>query len=324
MLPYPLMAQTAAAPPPITFTKVKLPEGWHPASFLLVGDSSSGKSTQAAELARALWEKAQLKTRWYCLSDNYEPALPGVEAGYIEIVDMRGIGQAPYWLPRIAQGTVAEVAGLKENAAGDMVPFGKFQKAPAEGIGLFVFDSLTGISDQLMADYADYSKAGVNIGGGGSYNYDVGSADWGGVEKMGSNNQSHYGEAQRALLRFADKVNQWSAWTGAMVLCTATMRRDSTEGGQPLLGPQLAGKALTSEYPRKFTYCANLVRVAQPGKTEMEHELRFDTVLDLKAGGAMMIGNNRLPLKAKGKVPSVYRPADLVKAYGDVVNARRG
>lgn len=303
-----------------------------PATFLLYGDTSTGKTTNWGFFAKWLFKATGgrvadgkavggLRTRLYC-SDNggWRCVQHLVDLGIVEVVDCRVLPFPFMWLEKTAKGFVPEISGEK-----DGVLQGKWLQR-TEGIGLYVFDSLTGTADLMMDDLTDKAVAGVNIGGDGSYKFESagkGDTEWGKFI-VGANNQAHYGAVQQRITRAAGLINALAERNNAYCIATATARREQNESRQTIMGPQVAGKALTPELPRMFTYTFHLTNT--PTASEPEHRLWFVSHLDVSAGNATGLANRRLPLlsaksEALKQVPAYVQPADMAEAYAIIVKA---
>ena len=83
--------------------------------------------------------------------------------------------------------------------------------------------------------------------------------------------------------------------------------------------PQAAGKALTSEIPRWFSYTWRLVSIPDDPitKAKGEHRLYLHDHKDLLTPGAKVLGNDRLPLDAE-PLPPYIAPASVVKALLEI------
>jgi hypothetical protein len=100
----------------------------------------------------------------------------------------------------------------------------------------------------------------------------------------------------------------------SFVLWTASVSKDedATSSGK-VLGPQVCGKALTSEVPRWFQLTFRIDALpAQNGKPE-RHILYLGNSIDINSGNAVGLGNTRTPLGAPDLPPTI-EPASLVKA----------
>lgn len=305
-----------------------------PASFLLYGDTGAGKTLQSALFAKWVCKQTGgrfvdgklvggLRTRYYC-SDNggWRTIQPFIDAGIIEVVDCRQLPHPFLWSSRIAQGQFPKVTGVNANG----VPNGTWTTEGAEHIGCYIFDGLTGTSDLLLNDLANKATEGVNIGGEGSYKFtDGGEKSTWGMEVVGANNQSHYGAIQQRIIRQIGFMNNLAERTDSFVIATATARRDQNDAMQKVMGPQVAGKALTAELPRLFTYTMHLVTEANT-TGEPEHKLYFCSHKDITAGNAIGLANRRIPLisaksEALKRMPSFISPADMVGAYEMILKA---
>ena len=130
----------------------------------------------------------------------------------------------------------------------------------------------------------------------------------------------HYNVVQtRILTEFwtSKKLNvPFILWTAS-----ATRDEDPNATGK-VIGPAVAGKALTSELPRHCDLCFRIDCLpAQAGKEE-RHILYLGNSLDLAAGNATSLGNTRVPMGAKA-LPATIEPASLVKALELIETAEK-
>ena len=275
-------------------------------SILLVGDSGDGKTTQLGELALWLFKTTGgtydaktkqavggLRTRLYsCDLGGWHSIKHLVNLGIIEVVDISLMDQPFHALNKAALGLTP-------------LPLtGKWHDDRA-GIGLFAYDSATGISHHLMLDLAKAGAKGTNVGGAPGMKFTQGDLT------IASNNQSHYGLAQSAVIR---AMVDSQLTTDQIVCWTARIRRGEDEGLAPIIGPALAGKAMTADVPAFFTYTFRLgTEVLAPGQKPL-HTLYYDDHKDPSAPTAKVLGNARLPLgKASDAMPQKIQPASVVK-----------
>jgi hypothetical protein len=263
-------------------------------SILIFADSGDGKTTQTGCLAEKLFVEKGLRTRVYSADGGgWDPVKPYVEAGVMEIVDLTAVPRPWEWVNKIVQGMVPVGGGKWE--------------VKLDGIGMVVYEGLTGIGDVLMQDLPEQASNGVNIGGSANVNFTQGDT------KVGGNNVAHFGVVQS---RIASAVGQSQRLDMDYVVWTALARRGQDQDNlSTILGPQAVGKALTSEIPRWFSYTFRLMVV--PGnpllKTKTEYRLYVRDHMDPTAAGAKGMGNDRTPLDAT-PLPEYIVPADIVKA----------
>lgn len=237
----------------------------------------------------------KLKTRLATADrGGIETIRPYVDLGIVEVEEL-GDSDPWIWLNQVVQGK------RRVN--------GKWQTVDNSGIGLWVFESMTSVADALMQDLAKKAAAGTNIGGGGNINFQV-SGDGEGF-KVGGNNQSHYGVVQTRIVEEVWKSQRLPGW----LLWTASLKRDEDPNAAGrVLGPAVAGKALTGEVPRWFHYTFRVAAVpAQQGQPE-KHMLYLGDHADMNSGGAKGLGNTRMPLDAPKLDKMVIEPASIVKA----------
>jgi len=180
-------------------------------------------------------------------------------------------------------------------------------------IGLWAFEGMTSISDAMMNDLARQTAQGKNVGGGSNVSMQV-QAD-GETLKIGGNNPSHYGLVQNKIV---DEVWESQRLPGWLIWTAAAKRDDDPNAAGKVLGPAIAGKALTGEVPRWFVYTFRVA--AQPaGMGQQEkHVLHIADHQDAQAAGAKGLGNARIPLDAPKITPTID-PASIVKAL-EVIN----
>lgn len=272
-------------------------------TVLMYGRTRAGKSTQIGELAEFVKKTSGKRTRLYTADrGGVAPIQPYVDLGVIDVVEQ---GDTDIWI-----FLNKAVRGFVRDSAGKWVP-GKNDE-----IGLFAFESLTAFADALMASMAKKAGENVNIGGGANISFQV-SGDGESLKVSGSN-MAHYGVCQT---RITEEVWESQKLPGEFILWTASVSKDddSASSGK-VLGPAVAGKALTSEVPRWFNLTFRLDALpAQGGKPE-RHLLYLGNHVDLGAGNAIGLGNTRTPLDGgeikdeKGLPISIIEPASIVRA----------
>lgn len=263
-------------------------------TILLFGHTGAGKTAQIGELAEHYYATKKQRTRLYT-SDRggWSTIEPYVNLGIIEVVPL--FGDPWIWLGHAIKG--------------DVPVAGKWEPGVKSDIAMYAFEGMTSICDAWMSWMADASSKGVNIGGGGAFNFTVKE----GTEqlKIGSNNMAHYNAAQG---RVYEQV-ALSQYLPGTVLWTAGDKRgeDDTIGG--VVGPQTAGKAQAGEVPRWFQYTFRIATEVQAGQ-EPKHVLYLDSHVEMNAKMAKGIANARVPLAGAGevKVPSKIEPASIVQA----------
>lgn len=267
-------------------------------SVLLYGRTRSGKTTQIGQLAEKVFLLTGLRTRLYTTDrGGFGPIQPYIDLGIIEVIPQ--LDTDPWIFLNKA------VRGFVRDSAGKWVP-----GAP-ENLGVVAFESMTSHADNLMNDLAKKAAMGVNIGGAANISFTV-SGD-GESAKVGGANQAHYQVVQG---RITEEV--WESQklpVGSYVMWTASVSKDDdTTASGKVLGPQVVGKALTSEVPRWFNLTFRIDALpAQNGKPE-RHILYLGNHMDVNAGNAVGLGNTRIPLDAPALAAHTIEPASISKA----------
>ena len=290
------------------------------ASFQIFGDSGDGKTALLGEFAKWVLKesggKIDLKPKKpvpgsgkitrVCTADSggWLTVQPLVDLGIMEIVPLQTLPNPFSWVSHVVRG---EIPVMKDGK----VTWVK----KVDGVGVFAFEGITAFADCLLKELANKAAAGVNIGGGGAFNFKDGDLT------VGSNNMGHYSQVQSAITS-AVSASQWLLPDDAFVIWTAMARRGEDENSMNVLGPQAAGKALTPDLPRWFQYTFR-VSADPTDDGRVIHRLYMDDHKDKMLRGAKGLGNSRLPLdvpKAK-LLPPFIEPASLVKAYQMIQDA---
>lgn len=270
-------------------------------TILLFGHTGAGKTAQIGELAEHYFAQFKKKTRLYTADrGGWVTVQPYVNLGIIEVVPL--FGDEFVWLD-------AAVKGKKWNAQTKEWVEGKDPE-----IGLYAFEGFTSIADALMLWMAKASANGKNIGGGGAFNFTAGTGK--DMVKIGTNNMGHYSVAQQQ----AYEKSIESQYLPGTVLWTAGDKRGEDDAIGGVVGPQVAGKALTGEVPRWFKYTFRIATEVLPGQ-EPKHVLYLQDHVEMNAKMAKGIANPRTPLSggtvgntAGVDIPTKLVPASLVQA----------
>jgi hypothetical protein len=250
----------------------------------LIGDSGSGKTTQAGELAKHVYKSRGKKSVLHT-SDRggYDSIAPFVRAGIIEVDELNPDSDPWIWINNAVSG-----------------------KDGREDIGLEIFDSGTSMSDELLTAC---HKSAFQIGQQRTQKFTVSR----GTESLNvsTNNEAHYGVVQAFMLE-AIKNSTWLTRKGRDVLWTFAIWRGEGQDRVPILGPKLAGKALTPFLPKEFRYTFRINSVPQEG-TVPQHILYLTEHPEL-AGLGHSFGNARYPLGVTTPLPPSIEPASIVEA----------
>jgi GTPase SAR1 family protein len=262
-------------------------------TILLFGNTGSGKTALIGELTEHLYKTKKQTARLYTADlGGWKTIEAYAKLGILDVQMM--FGDPWVWLDHAIKG--------------DRWDGSKWVSAIDPKIGLYAYESMTSIASAVMKWMADASARGISIGGGGAMNFVAGDKE---KIKIGSNNMAHYGVAQSQVY---EKSTQSQQLPGT-VLWTAgdSQSADDSIGG--VVGPQIAGKAKTSEVPSWFKYTFHLTVDVQPG-AEPVHVLHTAQHIEMASKGMSMgMSNARIPLSGGSvEIPAEIRPASLVKA----------
>ena len=261
-------------------------------TILLFGDSGDGKSSLLGELAEHLYSYGKapdgkpLRTR-VCTADygGTDVLTPYIKLGMIEVINLAGRPAPWEWINAVCMGK-------KLNAAGQWVP------GMDPDIGMYAFEGMTSFANALRVA--------------------IGSGNEGLTLKpsQGSDRDAHGRTFGLAQDRIGENVKLSFALPGAVRLWTALARRgDDADTTQTILGPQVVGKALTSEVPAWFNFTFRIMSLPADEMTKSleRHRLCITDYIDQTARGAKGLGNSRRPLDG-GELPPFVEPASLVQA----------
>ena len=260
-------------------------------TILLFGHTGAGKTALIGELAEHYFRQFQQRTRLYTADrGGWITVRPYVELGVIDVVPI--FGDPWLWIDHAVKG--------------DKLVDGKWVPGLDPDIGLYAFEGMTSIADAMMTWM---SKSGINIGGGGSFSFTAGDANE--KIKIGSNNMAHYSVAQQQVY---DRSTLSQALPGT-VLWTAGDRRGEDDAIGGVVGPQIAGKAMTGEAPRWFKYTFRVATEVLPGDNP-KHVLYLTDHCEMNAKMAKGISNARVPLAGSSAVAVDMKiePASIVRA----------
>lgn len=187
-----------------------------------------------------------------------------------------------------------------------------------ERVGCWAFESMRAFAEALKGNMAEMAGKGVNIGGGSNINFSV-SGD-GETLKVSGSNMAHYGVAQD---RMTAEIWRSLKLPGDFVAWTSSVSKDEDiNAGGKVIGPDVIGKALTTETPRWFDLTYRIDVLPASGSQPERHILYLGNHVDLGAGGAAGLGNIRLPLDADKLAVTTIEPASIKKAL-EMVEASR-
>jgi GTPase SAR1 family protein len=272
-------------------------------TILLYGRTGSGKTTQIGRLAEKVYQdsKGTKVTRLYSAdSGGFDTIQPYIDLGVIELVE-RGTTDPWIWLEKSVNGCVRDGQ--------------KFRLDPVANskVGLWVFESAQSNAKALKSNMEQKAAMGINVGGDTNTTFEVTDAASGEKLKIGTT---------KGFQKFSipqDRVYQAMLTShklpGDYVMWTAGVSKDDDEiNTNKVVGPDVLGKALTTQLPQDFNYTFRIDVIAAQGSTPPRHILYLGPSQDLSSGNAMALGNIRRPLDAGDLKKLTVEPADIVEA----------
>ena len=277
-------------------------------TILMYARSRGGKTTLLGEFAEWQYALTGKPLLVYTMDKGgYGPLIPHAELGVAVVIEQESSN--PWVFMRQA------VLGNKRDEAG------KWVTQDLKQFSGVAFESMTAFSDALMEDLAEMSARGINTGGAANVSLTV-EGD-GQTMKIGGNNMGHYNVVQTRVL---SEVWRSQRLPVPYILWTASAsREDDTNASGKVIGPEIAGKKMTSEMLRQFDLTFRLDCSPATMTAGEKHTLYLGNSVDTLAGGAVALGNTRVPLGAKLKdgkeLPSKIEPASLVGALKMITEA---
>lgn len=208
---------------------------------LVYGKSGSGKTTWWLKLAIHFWKTQGLRTRVYHGMGGEETIYAAIDQGEIpedaiDLLDYTPLPNANETCQMMVEGKLA----TRNDVTGKVT----WEKTPLDGIGLFIFEGLTPMSNYLLRELAGLAAAGL-----GKFGQDTPIMYTSGELKCGGNPPSHFGIVQRDILRLVEESRRLPGW----IIWTAHEREaEDRETQEKLIGPDVAGKALTGKIGGSF------------------------------------------------------------------------
>lgn len=270
-------------------------------TICIYGDTGDGKSTQLGEFAEHRFVQTGKIMRVYTADPGGWLSLtPHVKLGIVQIVPLANTPRPWEWISHIVKGALPVT-----NSAGAAW---KVDLEANAQIDTYAFEGMTAFGDVLMQDAAKQAADGRHIGGQPpAFRYNEGNVKWAG------NAPAHYGSVQTVL---TSAIQDSLRLPGNVIWTAMAKRANDADLNSTILGPQVAGKALTSDIPRWFNYTMRLMAVPGDDLTgqKSEHRLYFDDHLEKFTSGAKGLGNLRIPLAAVADAPAYISPASVVEA----------
>lgn len=251
-------------------------------TIALYGDTGSGKTTQAGEYAKFI-KKTRGQNTILNTSDRggFGSIKHLVKAGIVIVNELSPDDDPWIWIDDGVSG---------KNVTPD--------------IGCVIFDSGTSNSEQLLSAC---SHSTFQIGQQKTQRFNVNRGEK--TLQVSLSNEAHYGVVQGFMLDMIWK-STWLIRKGIDVIWTFSVHRGEEQDRTPILGPKLAGKALTAAIPKWFELCFRTATLTDG--PEPRHVLYTSEHSEL-AGLGHSFGNARYPLGVT-PLPAVIEPASLVEA----------
>lgn len=294
---------------------------------LVYGNSQSGKTTWALQIAEHLYTKKGLKTRWYLGDGGGETILNSglVDEGIVELLQFNTRPDPFATLQFCAEGywpLDVNDPKSKLEPTKDFTPY-----------GMCVYEGLSVGCDYMMGDsvggLADRAAKGEKIGQDTPYIVSEGGL------KFGGNPPSHYGFTQRRLISLIERTRGLPL---PMVLWTAHQRKaeDADLKGIFEFGPDCAGQALTSKIGAYFGNTIHMHQVSVKTKVKDALTQRDIEIVKIERRaytrkhadpegqtGIKYYANSRIPTEFSDEMPEYLSPPDAMKFYG-ILEAAKG
>src|SRR6186713_2483709 len=298
---------------------------------LVYGESGSGKTTWALQLAQYFWLKNKKRTRWY-LGDGGGETIRQVLKAYGE--EFIEIWEYPLWKHPFETTAKMMEGGWPINPDDPKSPLLSPANWPQmqEKYGLFVYEGLTAMADYMMGDteggLADRMAKGQSLNNDDSFKFQDG------MMKFGGNSRTHYGMVQRRIphmLRENSRVPLFKIWTAH------EQRAEDGISKETVIGPDVVGRMLTSKIMGSFGHTVHLCKVAKLVKEKDPHsskvieipiaERRAYTESHYDPSGtnfAKYLANVRIPEGCPpNTIPLYYAPPEPLKFYADLEVAQK-
>jgi hypothetical protein len=261
-------------------------------TIALYAESGRGKTTQAGEYAKFV-RRSRGQTSVLFTSDlgGYDSVLPLVRKNVIRPVELEPEADPWIWIDNAVNGSQLR-----------------------EGDGCAIFDSGTSMSEALLTAC---KKSDFQIGQQRTQKFNVTKGTQ--ALNVALNNEAHYGVVQGFMLDAIWK-STWLTRKGIDVIWTFSVHRGEEQDRTPILGPKLAGKALTAAIPKWFKY--TFLLDTRPVEGGHPVHVLYTTVQPGLAGLGHSFGNARVPL---GVVPppAVIEPASIITAIDELERAQQ-
>jgi energy-coupling factor transporter ATP-binding protein EcfA2 len=269
------------------------------ASIALIGDTGSGKTTQAGETAEYVKAETGLDTIYFGADrGGLDPIEHLLDLGVVTHYPMPA-GIDPFvWANHVTLGERFD-EGTK-----------RWEPIDRTKIGLWIFESGTSLGEECMNQLAKDQASGKSVGGKSSFNVQVGDV------KVASNTETHFGLVQTFL---RDRIWESQRLPG-IVMWTFRLRRGEDTDRTEKLGVLLAGGALSMLVPSWFRYTFRIDGVPGMNGSPARHVLYLQEHTD---GRLSSFGNARVPLAGFSDLGAVIEPASVPEALRRIERAKQ-
>lgn len=271
-------------------------------TIMLAGRTGSGKTTQLGVLAEYIYKHFKLRTRLYITDPGGIGSIaPHVELGLIEpiYIEDENPWKFLHWAAR---------GGVRDSSA---TSGWKVHHDPK--IGVYGFEGGSATGEAMLADLANQAAEGNNVAGEKTIQFQREGI------KVGGNNRSHYLSVQR---RIYQEMLQSFKLPGKVIIWTTRISKDEDPTQlSKIVGPEIAGKAMTPDVPAWFNLSLRIDVDAAKGNIPEKHKLYIGTHQDNKVANATALGNPRLPLDGQLK-KTIIEPADLAVALDAILGTQ--
>lgn len=275
-------------------------------NLLLYGSTNSGKTTQVRKIIEIMATKEKPALVYATREPSTLTILKPLEAkGLCRIIYYHPMHDPFIWIDNATQGRVPSEDG-KSWSAVDLTKY-----------CLVVYDSLSGQGDLVLNGLGRQAAEGYNVGGEPAPGLKIKAAGQEIVVPSGS--RSHYLVAQRWLLGMvwqAQLLPVPQVWTAHEDVVGLEKKAPDGEksieiaaalGIRGVVGPMVAGSALTANLPKYFVYTFRLV--TQTAETSNKHIMFTGNHKD---GSLQGIANARCDVALR------QEPTDVVKMLQEI------
>jgi hypothetical protein len=252
---------------------------------VLWGQSGTGKSEAIAAMMRAIYESDGLKSR-VIIGDGSKATYKDrglIDAGVTEVCDFSIRPWPTTTLARLCEGWWPEDVLDPESK---LLPP---TLAGLKALGVFAVEGLSVGAQYIMGDIkgglAEQAGRGIKIGQDSPVRLEdairddkTGKIIDGGGMQFGGNSVAHYGFVQRRMLANVERTKVFPN----LVYWTAHEKATTDKvSGEKIVGPEVAGEAMTANIPRHFNNCLHFVTAARK-KEKVKDKHTEASVTDLE------------------------------------------